>query len=144
MHWRMGERINREVLGNERAAYGKQIVAQVARQLKADFGTKGFDEKSLRRMMQFASEFTEEKIVAQLARQLSWSHFVEVLPIKDSLAREFYLTLSATNRWSRNRLRKEIDSMLYERTAVATKPDELVKRELAELREDNVIIASVG
>ena len=139
MHWRMGERINREVLGNERAAYGKQIVAQVARQLKADFGTKGFDEKSLRRMMQFASEFTEEKIVAQLARPLSWSHFVEVLPIKDSLAREFYLTLSATNRWSRNRLRKEIDSMLYERTAVATKPDELVKRELAELREDNVM-----
>lgn len=139
MHWRMGERINCEVLGNERAAYGKQIVAQVARQLKADFGTKGFDEKSLRRMMQFASEFTEEKIVAQLARQLSWSHFVEVLPIKDSLAREFYLTLSATNRWSRNRLRKEIDSMLYERTAVATKPDELVKRELAELREDNVM-----
>lgn len=54
-------------------------------------------------MMQFASEFTEEKIVAQLARQLSWSHFVEVLPIKDSLAREFYLTLSATNRWSRNK-----------------------------------------
>ena len=139
MHWRMGERINREVLGNERAAYGKQIVAQVARQLKADFGTKGFDEKSRRRMMQFASEFTEEKIVAHRARQLSWSHFVEVLPIKDSLAREFYLTLSATNRWSRNRLRKEIDSMLYERTAVATKPDELVKRELAELREDNVM-----
>lgn len=53
----------------------------MARQLKADFGTKGFDEKSLRRMMQFASEFTEEKIVAQLARQLSWSHFVEVLEL---------------------------------------------------------------
>lgn len=95
-------------------------------------------------MMQFASEFTEEKIVAQLARQLGWSHFVEVLPIKDSLAREFYLTLSATNRWSRNRLRKEIDSMLYERTAVATKPDELVKRELAELREDNVMSPPIG
>ena len=90
-------------------------------------------------MMQFASEFTDEKIVAQLARQLSWSHFVEVLPIKDTLAREFYLTLSATNRWSRNQLRKEIDSMLYERTAVATKSDKLVKRELAELREDNVM-----
>lgn len=53
----------------------------MARQLKADFGTKGFDEKSLRRMMQFASEFTEEKIVAQLVRQLSWSHFVEVLEL---------------------------------------------------------------
>lgn len=139
MHWRIGERINRDILGNERAEYGKQIVAQVARQLRDNFGGKGFDEKNIRRMMQFASEFTDEKIVAQLARQLSWSHFVEVLPIKDILAREFYLTLSAANRWSRNQLRKEIDSMLYERTAIATKPDELVKRELAELRDDNVM-----
>lgn len=139
MHWRIGERINREVLGNERAKYGKQIVAQVARQLREDFGTQGFDDKSIRRMMQFASEFTDEKIVSQLARQLSWSHFVEVLPIKDPLAREFYLTLSATNRWSRNQLRNEIDSLLYERTAIATKPDDLVKRELADLRNDNVM-----
>ena len=54
MYWHIGERINREVLGNERAEYGKQIVATVTRQLQMEYGTKGFDEKSIRRMMRFA------------------------------------------------------------------------------------------
>ena len=102
MYWHIGERINREVLGNERAEYGKQIVAQ-------------------------------------LATQLSWSHFMEVIPLKDDLQREFYLTLAASEKWGRNQLRKEIDGMLYERTAIATKPDELIKQELTELRENNVL-----
>ena len=70
MYWHVGERINRDVLGNERAEYGKQIVAQVARQLQKEYGSKGFDEKNIRRMMQFASLFPDFQIVAQLARQL--------------------------------------------------------------------------
>lgn len=91
-------------------------------------------------MMQFASRFDDEKIgVTTLSRQLSWSHIIEVLPLKDTLQCEFYLTLCASERWGVRKLRKEIDSMLYERTAVATKPDELVKRELADLRENNVV-----
>jgi len=95
MYWHIGERINREVLGNQRAEYGKQIVAQVARQLQEEYGKKGFDEKSIRRMMQFAALFPDELIVAQLARKLFWSHFIEVLPLKDSLQREFYITLKS-------------------------------------------------
>lgn len=139
MYWHIGERINREVLGNERAEYGKRIVAQVARQLQEEFGSKGFDEKSIRRMMNFAALFPNFQIVAQLSRQLSWSHFVEVLPLKDELQREFYLTLAASERWGRNQLRKEIDGMLFERSAISGKPDELIKKELTGLREDNVL-----
>lgn len=139
MYWHIGERINREVLDNQRADYGKQIVAQVARQLQEEYGTKGFDEKNIRRMLQFAQSFPDFQIVAPLARQLSWSHFVEVLPIKDPLAREFYVTLAASERWGRNRLRKEIDGMLYERTAISGKPDVLIKQELSQLRDDNVL-----
>ncbi len=48
MYWHIGERINREVLDNKRAEYGKQSVATVARQLQEEFGRKGFDEKSIR------------------------------------------------------------------------------------------------
>ena len=70
MYWRIGERINRETLGNQRAEYGKQIVAQVAQQLQVDFDTKGFEEKNIRRMMQFAQTFPDVQIVAPLARQL--------------------------------------------------------------------------
>ena len=139
MYWHIGERINREVLGNQRAEYGKQIVAQVATQLQFEYGKKGFELRNIRRMMQFAQQFPEFRIVSQVAAQLSWSHFIEVLSLKDELQREFYITLAASERWGRDRLRKEIDGMLYERTAIATKPDELIKKELSTLRDDNVM-----
>ena len=54
MYWQIGKRINTEVLGNQRAEYGKQIVATVSTQLQAEFGKKGFEERTIRRMMQFA------------------------------------------------------------------------------------------
>ena len=101
MYWHIGERINRDVLGSQRAEYGKQIVAQVARQLQKEYGKKGFDDKSIRRMMQFANLFADEQIVAQAARQLSWSHFIEVLPLKDDLQREFYITMAVSGRCQR-------------------------------------------
>ena len=71
LYWHIGKRINEEVLGNQRAEYGKQIVSIVSRQLTEEYG-KGFNEKSLRRMMQFAELFPDFQIVAPLARQLSW------------------------------------------------------------------------
>jgi hypothetical protein len=135
MYWHIGERINREVLDNQRAEYGKQIVASVARQLREEFGSKGFDEKNIRRMMQFAQEFPDEQIVTSLMRQLSWTHILQVLSLKDSLQREFYLTLAASERWSVRQLRKEIDGMLYERTAISGKPEQFIKKELSELRD---------
>lgn len=139
MYWHIGERINREVLGNKRAEYGKQIVSTVATQLREEYGSRGFDEKNIRRMMQFAQKLPDEQIVASMMRQLSWTHILQVLSLKDDLQREFYLTLAASERWSVRRLREEIDGMLYERTARSGKPDELIKKELSQLREDNVL-----
>ena len=139
MYWNIGNRINRDVLNYERAEYGKQIVAQIARQLQEEYGTKGFDEKSIRRMMQFAKLMPDQQIVAQLATKLFWSHFIEVLPLKDALQREFYLTMAANENWGRDTLRAKIDGMLYERTAIATRPDELIKQELANLREGDTM-----
>lgn len=139
MYWRIGERINREVLGNQRAEYGKQIVASVARQLQEDFGTKGFEERTIRRMMQFAQMFPDIQIVSPLVSKLSWSHFLMVMPLKDELQREFYLTMAASENWSKRMLQKEIDGMLFERTAISGKPDELIKKELSTLRDDNVL-----
>ena len=121
MYWHIGDRINRDVLNNERAEYGQQIVSHVATQLQQEYGTKGFDEKSIRRMMQFAQIFPDFQIVAPLARKLSWSHFQIVMPFKDALQREVYLTMAAAERWSRRTLQAKIDGMLYERTAIATK-----------------------
>lgn len=139
MYWHIGERINRDVLENERAEYGKQIVSQVATQLQHEYGKNGFEPRNIRRMMQFAQQFPEFRIVSRVATKLSWSHFIEVLSLKDELQREFYITLAASERWGRDKLRKEIDGMLYERTAISTKPDELIKQELTQLRDDNVM-----
>jgi predicted nuclease of restriction endonuclease-like (RecB) superfamily len=54
---------------------------------------------------------------------LSWTHFIEVLPIKDDLQREFYITMAASERWSKWTLRKKVDNMLYERTLISQKPE---------------------
>lgn len=131
MYWHIGERINRDVLGNQRAEYGKQIVATISEQLKAEYGKKGFDEKSIRRMMQFAQLFPDLQIVAPLVRQLSWSHFIIVMPLKDELQREFYLTMAAAEKWSKRVLQSKIDGMLYERTIISGKPGEFIKKNLA-------------
>lgn len=139
MYWHIGERINREVLGNERAEYGKRIVSQVATQLQIEYGKKGFEERTIRRMMQFAQMFPDFQIVSPLVSKLSWTHFLIVMPMKDELQRDFYLTMAAAERWSKRTLQDKIDGMLYERTAIATKPDELIKKELSTLRDDNVM-----
>ena len=76
MYWHIGERINRDVLGNERATYGKQIIATVSRQLQAWYGSKGFEERTIRRMVQFAQEFPDWQIVSPLVSKLSWTHFL--------------------------------------------------------------------
>lgn len=94
MYWHIGERINRDVLGNERAEYGKQIVAQIAQQLQAEYGKKGFEERTIRRMMQFAQMFPDFQIVSPLVSKLSWTHFLIVMTLKDELQREFYLTIA--------------------------------------------------
>ena len=138
LYWHIGKRINKEVLGNQRAEYGKQIVLTVSTQLTEEYG-KGFNEKNLRRMMQFAELFPDFQIVAPLARQLSWSHFLMLFPIKDPLSREFYLTMSVSERWTKRTLRNKIDSMLYERTAISNKSEEVIKTELANLRDNEIL-----
>ena len=139
MYWHIGARINRDVLGNQRAEYGKQIVSAVSTELQKEYGKKGFDEKNIRRMMQFAKQCPDEQIVASVMRQLSWTHILQVLSLKDALQREFYLSLAASERWSVRQLRKEIDGMLYERTAISGKPEQLIKQELSELRDNDTL-----
>ena len=138
LYWHIGKRINEEVLGNQRDEYGKQIVSTVSTQLTKEYG-RGFELRNLRRMMQFAELFPDFQIVAPLARQLSWSHFIELLSIKNDLGREFYLTMAASENWSIRTLRNKIDSMLYERTAISSKPEEVIKTELANLRDNEIL-----
>lgn len=83
LYWKIGKRINEEVLGNERAEYGKQVVAMLAKRLTEEYG-KGWGKMQLRQCMQFAASFPDEAIVYSLRIQLSWTHywiqFAEIFP----------------------------------------------------------------
>lgn len=118
LFWHIGKRINEEVLCNQRADYGKQIVSTVSTQLEKKYGGN-FAERNVRRMMQFAEQFYELQIIVPLARQLSWSHFVELLPLKSSEAKMFYAELSASETLGIRELRKKIASKTFERTEIA-------------------------
>jgi hypothetical protein len=81
MYWAVGEYVNSVVLDGSRAAYGKRIVTELASQLMVKYG-KTFDIHNLRRMMRFAEKFNDFQIETELAAQLTWSHFIEILPQK--------------------------------------------------------------
>ena len=133
MYWQIGFKINEDILKNSRAEYGKEILQTVSAKLTEEFG-QGYSYSSLTRMMKFAQYFTFENI-ATLSQQLSWSHFKELLPMEDNLKIEFYAQMSALDKWSVRTLRNRIDSMLYERTALSKKPDELITYEIEKLKE---------
>jgi predicted nuclease of restriction endonuclease-like (RecB) superfamily len=136
LYWRVGRRVREEVLSGERGSYGEKIVASVARALEADHG-RAFSEKNLRRMMQFYDVFPDEPIVVSLIRQLTWTHFLALIPVKDPLAREFYAEMCRAERWNVRTLRAKVQGMLFERTALSRKPESLAKKEVARLRDED-------
>ncbi|MCL2765353.1 MAG: DUF1016 N-terminal domain-containing protein [Treponema sp.] len=89
LFWHIGKTINYDILNNKRAEYGQQIVVNIAERLTAKYG-QSYEIKNLRRMMQFAVQFPDKKIVVPLARQLSWSHFIIIIPLKTMKERLFY------------------------------------------------------
>jgi len=134
LYWHLGRRLLAESLQDERAPYGKRILSTVSRELTIDFG-QAFTLRSLYRAIQFCQGFTDLEIVSTLSTQLSWSHFIELLPIKDPLARDFYAEMCRIEHWDVRTLRQKIGGMLYERTALSKKPDTIISAEIANLRE---------
>lgn len=117
-YWHVGKKINDHFLNNERAEYGKQIIPILAQQLETAFG-KQFAEKNLRRMMRFAEVFSEFTIVAPLVRQLSWSHFLMLIPLKSDDAKAFYVQNTIEAKWSKRQLQHQIERKAFERNEIA-------------------------
>jgi predicted nuclease of restriction endonuclease-like (RecB) superfamily len=118
LFWQIGFRINETILQNKRAEYGKQIVPTVSAQLENKYG-RNFTEKNVRRMLRFAEQFTDKQIVVTLSRQLSWSHFIELLPVKNPEAKLFYAHQVSNQLMSVRDLRKQIATKTFERAAIA-------------------------
>lgn len=118
LFWQIGTIINSEILEKERADYGKQIVVTLSRQLTNKYG-RNFEEKNLRRMIQFSEQFPEKEIVVTLSRQLSWSHFLALIPLKKAEAKIFYAQKVSAEGMSVRDLRKQIAAKTFERTSIA-------------------------
>lgn len=111
LYWQVGQRLRTETLRLERAEYGQEILSTVSKELVAEFG-RGFSWPNLSRMMALAEAFPEQRIVATLSKELGWSHFVELLPLKKHLQRDFYAEMCRVERWSVRMLRQKIGGML--------------------------------
>lgn len=118
LFWRIGKRINDEILNYRRADYGKQIVSTVSTQLEMRFG-KNFNERNVRRMIQFSDQFTDYELVVQWSKRLSWSHIIELLPLRKIEAKLFYAEKVALEGWGVRELRSNIAGKVFERTSIA-------------------------
>lgn len=115
MFWQVGKRIQLDILENERAEYGKQILVTLSRELTNNFGNS-FKEKNLRRMIQFVEKFSDFENVVTLSRHLSWSHFLVLIPLKTEKERAFYSQVIFNNLTSVRELRNQISKKVYQRT----------------------------
>lgn len=118
LFWQIGKYLNNFVLDNKRAEYGKQIMSTASTYLSEKYGNN-FELRNLRRMRQFAEQFDEIEIVSTLSTQLSWSHFVELFPLKNPDAKLFYANKIVETNWGVRELRKQKDKKLFERTIAA-------------------------
>jgi predicted nuclease of restriction endonuclease-like (RecB) superfamily len=137
LYWSIGEFLSAELKQKGLLEYGKQILATLSQELTETFG-KGFTYTALTRMIKVAESFPHQNI-ATLSQQLSWSHFIELSIIKDNTKKDFYYQMSVAQRWGVRELRDQINSMLFERTAIAEHPKEAIVNSLGELAESKYL-----
>jgi len=117
-YWEVGQYINVVVLDNKRAAYGKRILTTLSAKLVAKYGSN-FSERNIYRMTLFAERFSNAKILPPLAAKLSWSHFIELLPLESDDVRLFYAYDAITRNYGAKELRRQISRQNYERGEIA-------------------------
>ncbi len=127
-HWKIGRYIVEfEQEGKIRAGYGKGLLPKLSKDLRQIHG-KGFSLSNLIRMRQFYATFP---IYAELSHKLSWSHWVEVLKIDDSIERSFYIQQTILENWSTTELKRQKSTSLFLRLAASKDKEgilELAKR----------------
>jgi len=138
LFWQIARRSRQEDRGPGRGEFGQRVVESLGERLAAEYG-QGFSRGNLFHMLRFAEVFPDEQTVYALSRQLSWTHFRTLIYLDDPIQRDFYSELARLERWSVRTLQAKLRGMLYERTAISKQPDELIRRELAELRATDTV-----
>lgn len=142
LYWHIGRRLDQEILSGMRADYGQQVIASLSQQLKAEYG-RGWSKRQLHYCLQFAQYFPGEQIVHAVSAQLSWTHLRQIISLEDELKRDFYIEMCRLECWSTRQLQERIDSQLFERTAISRKPEETVRHDIEQLRQENQLSPSL-
>lgn len=135
LYWNIGKSIKQDILCNEKAEYGKSVIIELSKKLSGQYG-RGFSRQNLNRMVKFYDFYNDFQKCSTLSSRLSWSHFVELLKIEDTIKREFYITMTMNENWSVRILRNRIDSALFERTAISKKPEQTIINDLDLLKNE--------
>lgn len=138
MNWHIGKRIKEDVLYNQRAEYGKEIVKKLSILLTEKYG-KGWGYEKLKHCIRSAYTFTEEEIGYAVRTQLTWTHLRLLMGIDDDLKRSFYQEMVRLEHWDTRTLDHKIDGLFYERTALSRKPEVLIKQEIKQIQSTNTL-----
>ena len=140
-YYEIGHRIyEEEQQGKERAAYGKYLLKELSDHLSKKFG-KGFSITNLKQMRQFYLTYRDDQISQKVSDQfknlpvvssgrkffLSWSHYLKLMRISDIDERHFYEIEAAKNGWSLSEMKRQFDSLLYERLALSRNKDKVIR-----------------
>lgn len=132
-NWLLGKRIAEEELdGEERAAYGKEQIKELAQLLTAEYG-KGFASPNLYRFVRFYRLFPEifSSVMRKSPGLLTWTHYLELLRVDDPAARTWYEREALGQGWSVRTLQRNINTLYYERMLMSQVKEPVV----AEMQE---------
>ena len=135
--WNVGSFIINDMEYQAYSAYGQKILATLSQKLMARYG-KGYTYSALTRMMNVAKLYGNKEMFATLSQTLTWSHFIELITIKDDTKRLFYQQMSIAEHWSVNQMRCKQDEMAYERSLIAVKPDDAIVSTLERITPQHV------
>lgn len=138
-NWHIGKRIKEDILFNQRAEYGKQVLKTLSAKLTERYG-RGWGFQTLQHCVRAAYTFSEEEIVYAVRRQFSWTHLRSLMSINDPLKRRFYMEMCQIEHWDTRTLDKKIDSQLYERSAISRRPAETIEKELQQVSEQQMLV----
>ena len=138
LYWHIGKSIKKELMMDARAEYGSQLVNDLSRKLSEKYG-RGYSRRNIFNMISLYEVFPDFDIVQSLTAQLSVTHLLELIKIKELAQRQFYLTMCANENWSVRVLKEKINSMLFERTLISQKPEQTIVNDLNQLSTENIM-----
>lgn len=123
-YWEIGQYIvEYEQKGQEKAEYGSDLLNRLSKDMKERYG-KGFGRSSVYYMRKLFLTYPK---IQTLSGLLSWSHYIELLKIEDPLERSFYEKQAENENWGVRELKRQKDSMLFQRLILSSDKDSVMK-----------------